>query len=45
MNTQHEERSNYENLCNREVIGDRQQKGKTIITSQSVQECQPSEDF
>jgi hypothetical protein len=30
------------NTC---VIGDRQQKGKTIITSQSVQECQASENF
>ncbi len=30
------------NTC---VIGDRQEKWMTIITSQSVQECQPSENF
>ncbi len=32
MNTQHEECSNYQYF----VIGDRQQKGKTIVTSQFV---------
>jgi hypothetical protein len=42
MNTEHEEGSNYQYLCNRRY---RQQKGKTILTSQSVQECQPSENF